>query len=94
VSAPMRAIAPILARAGLPFTDNVLAWREVEHHMIGGNIGPRAQIANVLPKDPTLRWKYARRGLFLDNTYASPMQRFSRHPTSPGSRPTPSRRPS
>jgi hypothetical protein len=60
----------ILKHFGLNWHDNLSNWQNCEHHHIGGNVGPRAQIANHRPLSSIARSKYLERGIFLDNSYS------------------------
>jgi len=63
-------ITRILSHQDLDYVDTIGDWQSLEHHHIGGNAGPRNQLARqIKPKGEHLRRKYDRDGLFLDNSY-------------------------
>src|SRR5262249_37098134 len=69
VASPEAALSPILAALGLSIHPRMQLWASAEHHHIGGNVGPRVQIANDVPALAVSVRKYRQRGIFLDNSY-------------------------
>jgi SAM-dependent methyltransferase len=69
VASPGAALSPILAALGLGLHARMRLWASAEHHHIGGNVGPRVQIANDAPALAVSARKYRQRGIFLDNSY-------------------------
>jgi SAM-dependent methyltransferase len=69
VASPEAALLPILAALGLSIHPRMQLWASAEHHHIGGNVGPRVQIANDVPALAVSVRKYRQRGIFLDNSY-------------------------
>lgn len=60
----------ILAPLGRGWVPGMTDWQTAENHMLGGNAGPRSQITGKPQADPALARKYARKAVFLDNSYA------------------------
>jgi hypothetical protein len=83
---PKAVLSAILATRGLAWDDAIDDWQAQPHHHIGGNAGPRSQIARAIqPSDEGLRRKYARDGVFLDDSYLEILdeptfERIVRHP--------------
>jgi tetratricopeptide (TPR) repeat protein len=70
VASPSAALTPILNAFGLAWDDAMADWRSHPHHYIGGNVGPRSQIApRILPMGDFLQRKYRRPGIFLDDSF-------------------------
>jgi tetratricopeptide (TPR) repeat protein len=66
-----QALSPILASLGLAWDGAMDDWRTAPHHDIGGNAGPRSQIAPTRrPVGGFLQRKYNRGGVFLDDSFA------------------------
>lgn len=60
----------ILGLFGLSFSPEIDHWRDRPHHHIGGNAGPRYQVAkHILPVGDFSIKKYDREDVFLDNSY-------------------------
>jgi hypothetical protein len=70
VASPVEALQPILGLLNLDYHPRMNHWPQVEHHHIGGNVGPMAQIANHQSALDTGRRKYLQRGIFMDNSYS------------------------
>ncbi len=70
VANPRAAVSRILALHGLRYAAEINFWQAHPHHHIGGNAGPRSQIApDIRPMGEFLQRKYARNGIFLDNSF-------------------------
>jgi hypothetical protein len=81
-----RVLSPILASLGLAWDRAMDEWRTAPHHDIGGNAGPRSQIAPTRrPVGGFLQRKYNRGDVFLDDSYAdvltrAEIERIAAHP--------------
>jgi tetratricopeptide (TPR) repeat protein len=72
VSDPRGAITPLLGRVDLEYDAAMDNWRAAPHHHIGGNAGPRSQIApGNRPTGGFLLRKYNRGDIFLDDSFAA-----------------------
>lgn len=83
---PRGVVTAILQTRGLDWDDRIDDWQAQPHHHIGGNMGPRAQIArSTRIADESLTRKYARDGVFLDDSYLdildeATFERITRNP--------------
>ncbi len=69
-TAPQAVVADALGLFGLDYRPQIDDWQSQPHHHVGGNAGPRTQIArHLLPAGEFLREKYRRDGVFLDDSY-------------------------
>jgi hypothetical protein len=65
-------VTPVLERVGLSYDEAMENWRTAPHHHIGGNAGPRSQIApKSRPTGGFLLRKYNRDDIFLDDSFAA-----------------------
>jgi len=72
VADPRSVLTPILARFGLDYDPAIDDWRSAPHHDVGGNAGPRSQIAPTLrPYGGFLQRKYNRGDVFIDDSFAA-----------------------
>ena len=72
VADPRAVLTPVLARFGLDYDPAMENWRAITHHQIGGNAGPRSQIApKSRPTGGFLQRKYNRKDIFLDDSFAA-----------------------
>jgi tetratricopeptide (TPR) repeat protein len=86
VSGPRAATTELLAKFDLDYDPAMENWRTAEHHYIGGNAGPRSQIAPTnRPDGGFLQRKYNRDDVFIDDSFATVLspeeiERVLKHP--------------
>lgn len=65
------ALTPILSVFDLEYDRSIENWRSLRHHHVGGNSGPRTQIApRIRPTGGFSMRKYNRPDIFMDDSFA------------------------